>query len=50
MKTIAKRPARKPATRAVHSKIAGFASEFMMKPGERGFDGVGELIKSRRAS
>ena len=50
MKTIAKRPARKPAQASVRQKIERFASEFMLKPGERGFDGVGELIKSRRGS
>ena len=58
MKTIAKRPsartarrkARKPARESVSDKIARFAEEFMLKPGETGFDAVGELIKSRRAS
>ncbi|MFN7562902.1 MAG: hypothetical protein ACK5TH_14065 [Prosthecobacter sp.] len=48
MKTISKRPARKTTVRSLRQKIASFADEFMMKPGERGFDGVGELVKSRR--
>jgi hypothetical protein len=58
MKTISKRPSarnarrtpRKPVRESVSDKIARFAGEFMLKPGETGFDAVGELIKSRRAS
>lgn len=61
MKTISKRPSarsarsarstpRKHARESVSDKIARFSKEFMLKPGETGFDAVGELIKSRRAS
>jgi len=41
---------RRSAQRNVSTTIASFAREFMLKPGEHGFDAVGELIKARRGA
>lgn len=41
---------RKSSGESVSDKIVRFSKEFMLKPGKTGFDAVGELIKSRRAS
>jgi|GEM_PF-5695075 len=44
------RSPRKATAEPMRRKIARFAAEFMLKPAESGFDAVGDLVKSRRAS
>jgi hypothetical protein len=56
MKTLSAPATRPKAARGVRKtepmrdKIARFTTEFMLKADDAGFDSVGELIKSRRAS
>lgn len=42
-----KRTPAKTSSRSVAKSIAAFSREFMLKPGERGIDAVGALLKSR---